>query len=48
MKFSIIDFFIKCEQTRRFEEILNEKLNVLCSVTNANLHYEMKNQTESS
>ena len=45
MKFSIKDFFSKCDQIRRrlvtlTEEILNGKLHFLCSVTknNAKLH----------
>ena len=36
MKFSIKDFFSKCDQIRTFtEEILNGKLHFLCSVINA-------------
>ena len=37
MKFSIKDFFSKCDQIRRklTEEILNGKLHFLCSVSHA-------------
>ena len=49
MKFSIKDFFSKCDQIRRItftEEILNGKLHFLCSVRKHVFHFNIKGAGE--